>query len=169
MPKFHTRHIPPPGIDRDPTPPTTKLDRSVHRRLYSAFKEELLRPKSPYRMMVMTVPGFDPFTVKLEEVGLTALVAHWLQGLEVAATTFLLSDIDRSEDERALALVQNELIGLNEQIRPTIEQLFTMIRNEPRPLAATIHFGERTYDDVATLACCYSLADAFFDQFGAGD
>lgn len=167
MAKFHTCHVPPPGINREPVPPTSKLDISIKHKLYALFKEELLRPKSPLDMIMVDIPGSDPFPMKLQRVGHTSLIARWLQGLDTAAITLLLPDIDNNDDEQSLQIVHSELCGDRDDVKPMITTLIGRIRAEPRPLAATIHLDERTYDDQATRVSVAGLANAFFDQFGA--
>jgi hypothetical protein len=167
MATFYTRNIPPLGVNREPLPPSSKLDISLKPKIYAVFKEELLRPKSPLNMIMMDIPGFDPFPVTLQRVGHTALIARWLLGLDTAAITLLLSDIDRTEDEQALQIVHVELCRDRDDVTSMIDKLIAMIQMEPRPLAATIHLVERTYDDQATRVSAHGLADAFFYQFGA--
>ncbi len=118
-------------------------------------------------MMLMTVPCAEPLPVKMQSIGNTALLAIWYRGTLPTALSMYLSEIDKREDEQAIGEVENLLVGESEALRPPFRSLTAMIRDEPRPLAATVHFDEASYDSQATRVCSWSLADAFFDQFGA--
>lgn len=119
MARFHSRSFPPPGVNRDPLPPKSKLPVNLRDSLFDLFLEELRHPKSPMGMLLITLPGFDPFPVRLERVGKTSLIIRRLIGMNIAAVSLALSG--GVDDEAALNLVATELIGDQEEVRPRVE------------------------------------------------
>lgn len=173
-PQFWMNHysvrMPPPGVFREPKD-GRKLPIAVKERTEADFKAELQRPKSPTEMMMLRIPDLPPVFVRMQRVGQTAFIGHWLRPVgaqfSVEAFTLCLGGLDNAEDEQAIEMAAEKIIGGHETVRAYVNQMMEGLRKEPRPTGAHIHFDEASYDNQALRVCSSCLAVAFFDQFGA--
>lgn len=169
MPKFHFRNFPPPDIKRHPNWSDAAIATEARNYIYLAFKSHIEKPVG-LGLMLHIPNESNPKVVTLESVNGTAMIARWMRGAYTEAITLVLSDIDDSNDEAAMTTVQEELIKPNgEELRPLIESLIDDVRHQPRPLCATIHMDEHSYDSFVNHACAGCLTSAFCDHHGISD
>jgi len=172
MGKINFLNCPPPGIMRDPTPATTKLPIAMKGEIERFLKEELLRPRSPLEMVMLSIPG-DPQIVQFRKASQTAMAATWLRGAQMdpEAVTLILSGIDVADDEMVLGYVEELIIdGDNrDEVRKQVQAIVGAVRNQARPAVVTLHFDERSYDSQGTRVGAASLGRAFLSQFGISE
>ena len=169
MPKFHIRNYPPPDVRRHPNCGDATLATELKNELYLTFKSYIENPTGE-RLMLNIPDEPHPKPVLLESVGGTAMIARWMRGQYTEAITLILSDIEDQHDENAMQNVEDELVATNgEDMRSVFASLTDNIRHQPRPLCATIHIDEHSYDNFLNHACAGCLTSAFCDHHGISD
>jgi hypothetical protein len=150
-----------------------KLPIEVKERTEDDYRQMLLQPRTPTQFFMLRIPTLPVVSVRMEAVGETALIGHWLRGSPFPAAletiTICLGGLSEKDDENALTLVQARMLKGAENRSQFVEYmalLMEQVRRQPRPLGGHIHFDEESYDNTALFVCSNCLAVAFFDLYG---
>jgi len=165
---------PPPGCNRQPKW-GKKLPIEVKERTEEDYRQMLLTPRTPTQRFMLRIPGLPIVTVRMESVGQTAFIGHWLRGFPIPsgmeAMTICLGGISEADDEIALSIIEKRSLNgkTDSEFTTYVKALVDQVRGHQRPLGGHIHFDEESYDSTALRVCSTALAVAFFDLFGADE
>lgn len=165
MAKFEPIQFAPFGIQRDSAAANSKLTLEDRKDIYQMFRGEFTEPQSPLGKVVVGINNADTYVVDLNLRTSTSMVALWLSGaqLELASISVLLSGIVQDNDEKSLEEMASRLSTASLP-DPAVSELITRVRSVvDRPLIATMHLYERSYDSVTINQWSMGLASAFFD------
>lgn len=165
MANFEPIQFAPLGIKRDSTALGSKLTSGERLEIYRMFKGELTEPKSTLGKVLVGVNNNDAYIVDLNHRTQTSMVACWLGGAqqELVSATALLSGVSPQNDSEAMEVLGRELANADLPDM-AISELMSRIANEtPRPVSATVHLYESSYDSVTINQWSIGLASAFFD------
>jgi hypothetical protein len=140
--------------------------------LYDSMKRRLLQREGTITGQI-SLPQYPPLTMVVDRCGDTSSVVQWLRTVDTmkgkivsartAAVSVLLTGLDRSCDEQAIARGEDLVVRRKLAVASVV---FERIRNAERPLAAILHRGATTLADPSIVMAFTALAQAFFEQFG---